>query len=174
MFENTRFIAAGLLCAGLLGACASTSSSTSPAASASASNLLTSITELRDATSFYNEIPADVAANATLRSNFAILAQRQPAALAAVKQKLARLKSLAAGVPTSGMPAGVNASSITSAIALYDQWVATQEKVVHVYETCNTLSGTAYNKCADSNLGILAEQNSATATLLNGLKALAQ
>lgn len=156
----------------LLTGCSTSSSPTATPTSADAQQLLDASTALRNATSYYNEIPDSVAANVTLRSNLTELAQRQPGALAAVEGKLAELKALrATGFPTSGLPAGMTASYVDTAIGLYDTWVATQTRVVAVYEKCSALTDErAYNACADSNLDVLREHNQATDDLLAGLQ----
>lgn len=158
----------------LLTGCSSTSSPSAMPTPSNAQQLLSAISGLRDAVSYYNAIPESVAANSTLHSNFMQLARRQPAALVKVEDELNQLKAMrATGYPATGMPAGMTAVSVDSAVRLYDQWVAAQKRVVHVYETCSVLTELpAYNRCVDSNLNVLKEHNQATTDLLAGLQAL--
>lgn len=156
----------------LLTGCSTSSSPTAKPTSAEAQQLVAASTALRDAAGYYNEIPASVAANPTLQSNFKLLAQRQPEALANVEKQLAALKALrATGFPTTGLPDAMTPTFVDTAIRLYDQWVAAQTRVVAVYKKCAPLTEpAAYNQCADSNLNVLREHNQATKDLLAGLQ----
>ena len=82
-----------------------------------AQQLLSAISGLRDAVSYYNAIPESVAANSTLHSNFMQLARRQPAALVKVEDELNQLKAMrATGYPATGMLTYMTAVSVDSAV----------------------------------------------------------